>query len=71
MEPILKALGVRIRELRSKKGWSQEAFADACGINRSHMGQVERGETNMTFATLYFITQKLETTIASLFQGIG
>lgn len=67
----MKALGVRIRELRSKKGWSQEAFADACGINRSHMGQVERGETNMTFATLYFITQKLETTIASLFQGIG
>lgn len=71
MEAILKALGIRIRELRSQKGWSQEAFADACGINRSHMGQVERGETNMTFATLYFISQKLETSISSLFQGIG
>jgi len=71
MEPILKALGVRIRELRSKRGWSQEAFADHCGINRSHMGQIERGETNLTFATLYFIAQKLDTTIASLFQGIG
>jgi len=71
MESILKALGIRIRGLRSKRGWSQEAFADACGINRSHMGQVERGETNMTFATLYFIAQKLDTTIASLFKGIG
>ena len=71
MEEILKALGVRIRELRSRRGWSQEAFADECGINRSHMGQVERGETNMTFATLYFISQKLEISIASLFQGIG
>ena len=71
MESILKALGIRIRALRSKRGWSQEAFADACGINRSHMGQVERGETNMTFATLYFIAQKLDTTIASLFKGIG
>jgi len=71
MDSILKALGIRIRELRSKRGWSQEAFADACGINRSHMGQVERGETNMTFATLYFISQKLETSIATLFQGIG
>jgi transcriptional regulator with XRE-family HTH domain len=71
MEPILKALGIRIRELRSRKGWSQEAFADACGINRSHMGQIERGETNVTFGTLYFITQKLETSIAALFQGIG
>jgi transcriptional regulator with XRE-family HTH domain len=71
MEPILKALGIRIRELRSRKGWSQEAFADACGINRSHMGQIERGETNVTFGTLYFISQKLETSIAALFQGIG
>ena len=71
MESILKALGIRIRDLRSKKGWSQEAFADVCGINRSHMGQVERGETNMTFATLYFIAQKLEISIASLFHGIG
>ena len=71
MELILKALGVRIRELRSKKGWSQEAFADACGINRSHMGQVERGETNVTFATLYFIAQKLDVSIASLVHGIG
>ena len=71
MDPMLKALGVRIRELRSKRGWSQEAFADACGINRSHMGQVERGETNLTFATLYFIAMKLDTTIAALFQGIG
>jgi transcriptional regulator with XRE-family HTH domain len=67
----LKALGIRIRELRSRKGWSQEAFADACGINRSHMGQIERGETNVTFGTLYFISQKLETSIAALFQGIG
>lgn len=67
----MKTLGIRIRELRSKRGWSQEAFADQCGINRSHMGQVERGETNMTFATLYFIAQKLETSISSLLHGIG
>lgn len=71
MKPILAALGTRIRELRTKKGWSQESFADECGINRSHMGQVERGETNMTFATLYFISQRLEISIAALFQGIG
>ncbi|HLJ28529.1 MAG TPA: helix-turn-helix transcriptional regulator [Candidatus Angelobacter sp.] len=71
MKPVLAALGTRIRELRTKKGWSQESFADECGINRSHMGQVERGETNMTFATLYFISQRLEISIAALFQDIG
>jgi len=32
-------LGARIRELRTKKGWSQEVFADTCGIHRSHMAK--------------------------------
>lgn len=71
MNAILEALGDRIRELRTGKGWSQEAFADECGINRSHMGEVERGETNLTFSTLYYITQKLEVSVSALFQGIG
>ena len=71
MKSILEELGNRIRELRTKKGWSQEAFADECGINRSHMGEVERGETNVTFSTLYHISQTLEVTVSSLFQGIA
>ena len=71
MKSILESLGNRIRELRSKKGWSQEAFADECGINRSHMGEVERGETNLTFSTLYHISQTLEVSVSSLLQGIA
>lgn len=71
MKSILEALGDRIRELRSEKGWSQESFADECGINRSHMGEVERGETNLTFSTLYHISQTLKVSVASLFQGIA
>ena len=71
MKSILEALGSRIRELRTKKGWSQEAFADECGINRSHMGEVERGETNLTLSTLYHISQTLEVSVSSLLQGIA
>jgi transcriptional regulator with XRE-family HTH domain len=71
MKSILEALGDRIRELRTEKGWSQESFADECGINRSHMGEVERGETNLTLSTLYHISQTLKVSIASLFQGIA
>jgi len=71
MQPIQKTLGSRIRELRTKKGWSQEEFADHCGIHRSHMGEIERGETNLTLSTLLVITHKLEITISSLFRGIA
>jgi transcriptional regulator with XRE-family HTH domain len=71
MQVIQKTLGSRIRELRLKKGWSQEQFADICDIHRSHMGEIERGETNLTLATMLVIAQRLETTIAALFRGIA
>ncbi|MNF15958.1 anaerobic benzoate catabolism transcriptional regulator [compost metagenome] len=31
---------------------SQEALADAAGIDRSHMGKIERGERNVTFLNI-------------------
>ncbi len=71
MQVIQKTLGTRIRELRLKKGWSQEQFADNCDIHRSHMGEIERGETNLTLSTMLVIAQKLETTISALFRGIA
>jgi len=71
MQVIQKTLGTRIRELRLKRGWSQEQFADICGIHRSHMGEIERGETNLTLSTMLVIAQKLETTISALFKGIA
>ena len=71
MQPVQKALGVRIRELRLKKEWSQEEFADVCGIHRSHMGEIERGETNLTLNTLLVVSKKLQVTISALFKGIA
>lgn len=59
-------LGARIRERRLRMGWSQEAFADMCGLNRSHMGEIERGRANVTLATLVIIAQKLETSPSDL-----
>jgi transcriptional regulator with XRE-family HTH domain len=63
-------LGARIRELRLEKGLSQEKLADACGLHRSHMGEIERGNVNVTLSTLLAIAQKLQTTPAALLQGL-
>lgn len=38
--------GERVRELRKAGGFSQEAFADRCGLARSYMSRVERGTAN-------------------------
>jgi transcriptional regulator with XRE-family HTH domain len=71
MDNIQKALGHRIRELRKERGWAQDTFSDVCGIHRGHMGQIERGESNLTLSTLLIIAQKLGTTISDLFDGIA
>ena len=70
-DPIQKALGQRIRTLRKAKGWAQEAFAHQCGMHRGHMGQIERGESNLTLSTLLVMAEKLETTVADLFEEIA
>ena len=64
-------LGERIREMRKKKGWSQEELADICGLHRSHMGEIERGRANITLATLVIITQKLQTSPSVLLRDLG
>lgn len=38
---------------------SQEAFADASGIDRSHMGKIERGERNVTILNIVRIAAAL------------
>jgi transcriptional regulator with XRE-family HTH domain len=71
LSQVLKKLGARIRELRVKRGWSQEEFAANCNLHRSHMGEIERGNANITLSTLLVITFKLQITVSALFQDIG
>lgn len=52
-----RKLGERVRALRKEKGLSQEGFADACGLHRTYMGSVERGETNPTLGSLATIAR--------------
>ena len=48
-----------IRSQRNAAGLSQEALADAAGIDRSHMGKIERGERNVTLLNVLKISKAL------------
>ena len=50
--PEHAALGRAIRELRSALGISQEGLADRCGLHRTYVGGIERGERNVSFGNL-------------------
>lgn len=70
MQDIQKRIGDRIRALRLKKGWSQDLFADKSGLNRAHVGEIERGESNVTIQTLKIIADTLGVKIVDLVKGL-
>ena len=70
VQVILIVLGQRIRELRLGKGYSQEAFADLCGVHRTFMGTVERGESNLSFMNLAKISTALGITLSQMLSGL-
>jgi transcriptional regulator with XRE-family HTH domain len=47
---LQRAVGRNLRGYRQARGLSQEAFADVFGFHRTHMGEIERGEENMTLS---------------------
>lgn len=70
MQDIQKRIGDRVRALRLKKGWSQDVFADRSGLNRAHVGEIERGESNVTIQTLKIIADTLSVRITDLVKGL-
>jgi transcriptional regulator with XRE-family HTH domain len=45
-------IAANVRRLRKAKKVSQEKLADICGYHRTYVGMIERGERNITIATL-------------------
>jgi transcriptional regulator with XRE-family HTH domain len=45
-------LGDSIRRERKKLNVSQEDFAEVCGVHRTYLGQLERGEKNISFSNV-------------------
>lgn len=48
-----------VRRLREERGWSQEELAARCGLHRTYVGAIERGEYNITVNTLERIAHSL------------
>ena len=67
----LQDVGSKIRFLRSAKGYSQEAFADACGLDRTYIGGVERGERNIGLKNLLKIAHTLGVPASDLLADIS
>ena len=68
--PDLVAMGLAIRQRRKALGYSQEGFGDACGIDRSYMGGIERGEHNLALVNILKIVQALKVNPSEFFRDL-
>lgn len=70
MQDVQQKLGARVRALRKRRGWSQDVFADRSGLHRAHIGEIERGEANVTIQTLKTVADTLGVTMTALLKDL-
>lgn len=63
---VVEAFGTAIRQLRLAQGWSQEELAARSDLNRSYLGEIERGVAIPSLLTMQKLAQALETSTALL-----
>jgi transcriptional regulator with XRE-family HTH domain len=63
-------VGQVIRQLRLERNYSQEEFADICGVHRTYIGFVERGERTMLIETAGVLAAGLGISLSKLFAEV-
>jgi len=64
--PFLTALGERVRALRSRRGMTRKALAQAAGVSERHLANLEYGQGNASILVLLQVAQALQCTLAEI-----
>jgi transcriptional regulator with XRE-family HTH domain len=70
VKDLLVLLGKRVHELRAAKKWTREEFAHLSGLHRTYIGQIERGEKNISFGNLVKISSVLGVSLPELLSAV-
>jgi len=67
----LVRFGEEIRKARKKlkSRTSQEDFAELCGLHRTYVGQIERGEKNISFVNIIRVADALKILPSEIFRN--
>ena len=65
-----KKLGNHVRRLRDLAGISQEELAERCGLHRTYVGSVERGERNISLDNIVLLSRALGVKPTALLEGL-
>jgi transcriptional regulator with XRE-family HTH domain len=70
VEDVRRALGKRVRELRTGLGLSQEGLAERAGLHWTHISGIERGQWNIGLRTICNLARGLDVSLSDLFAGV-
>jgi DNA-binding XRE family transcriptional regulator len=62
-------VGANIRELRVRRGMTQEALALTSGVTRNVLIDVEQGKRGLLYERLFDIAEALQVSVGALFEG--
>lgn len=62
----MPSFGEVVRRLRSERGWSQEKLAERADLNRSYLGEIERGDAVPSLHTAQKLAHALDTRLSEL-----
>lgn len=65
---IKEKIGIRLRELRKLKGFSQERFAFECELDRTYIASIEQGKRNVSIVNIEKIAKALNMSVYDFFE---
>jgi transcriptional regulator with XRE-family HTH domain len=65
-QTLVESFGITVRQLREQHGWSQEKLAELSDLNRSYVGEIERGRVIASIVTAQKLAWALELPVAGL-----
>jgi len=66
MNQLVSSFGITVRQLREQHGWSQEALAERADLNRSYVGELERGQAIPSLLTIKKLAIALDLSLTNL-----
>lgn len=67
---LAKQLGANVRKFRENLGLSQEELAERCGLHRTYVGSVERGERNVSLENIVLLARAVNQSPMALMDGL-
>jgi transcriptional regulator with XRE-family HTH domain len=64
---VKSKIGQRLRELRKKKGLSQEKFSFECDLDRTYIASIEQGKRNVSIENIEKIAKALDMSVSEFF----